>query len=154
MTDPMTDKGAAEAFTAKHGHRPQSLAGTPQGQRLRVAPDHWDNAGKPVCQGSTEDRGWGFYRTHQCLKTGKTTLADGSTWCGIHSPDGVAKREAARTKRNADRSAKWDAEKAAWKAERDRNAAFPLFLAALREIADGANDARAVAREALASYDP
>lgn len=132
MADPKTDKAAAEAFTKELASR---------------GPDPHKRDGSPRCAAKV----WapGAYRSYQCEATGKVVLADGSTWCGTHSPEAVERREEKRRARwaqfDADLKVRMDANEVA----RRRAADYPKLRAALQAIADGHNDPRALAATAL-----
>jgi hypothetical protein len=148
MSDPLTDLEAAKAFTAKHKHTPGGVSGgfspiinwyTPKNGQ----PQCW-------CGVSTYDRITRFY---QCTNVGKTKLADGSTWCGSHTPAAFKRRADAQAERDRVSREKWDAKTRAWRENQRRDQSFPGFLDALRQIEAGHNDPRALAREVLAKYD-
>lgn len=150
--DPLTDRIAAEAFTDKHAHRPARQRGEPE--RSKLINFHSPNKGKPQCQGYTTEIGSNYTWRHQCSAQGKTTLADGTTWCRRHDPAAVNKREAKSAAALAAHRAKWSAQDQAARERAAMLSAFRVFLVALQKIEAGANDAREVAREALTSYDP
>lgn len=148
MADPSTDKAAAEAFTSSHGFT-KGRYGAPWSAKITWGPDDMPSKGKPQCRCKI----WGTWDYGQCTKVGKVTLADGSTWCGIHAPAAVAKRDAAKAARQAEYRRQSAASSAAWKEQKSRAVAFPLMLAALRAIRDGDNDPRVTARAALEGYE-
>lgn len=128
----------AKAFTQKNGI---------DGSRTR--PLRGSRTDKPLCFGSSHMAG--MVRHYRCDKVGKVTLADGSCWCGIHSPDAVARRAEARAKKSAEADAKNAASFAAYKRRIAREKAFPILLSTLEAIRDGHNDPRTAAAEALAN---
>lgn len=142
----MTDLDAAAAFTKSWRHQP----------RYQAAPSPtitWPGStlGKPCCQGYTTEIGSNFTMRHQCSRQGRVQTADGVWWCNTHSPPAVAKRNA---KRAAEQAVKDAANRARW--DKIATAAaqaesFPRLLTALQQIADGHNDATALARQTLAS---
>lgn len=123
----------AQAFTAAHRcakhHNPHELM-------------TWgESFGKPRCQGLSKGGSMrGGYS--QCTNPGKVTLADGSTWCGVHSPDAVEARRVVLAKREADRQ---EARRLSRRRALDANP----YVQALLVIAHGDNDPRATARQAL-----
>jgi hypothetical protein len=92
--------------------------------------------GKPQCRAAVHEGGRmvGF---HQCQKAGHVEV-DGVWLCKIHDPAAVAARRAASDAKYAKQSEKWRVEWAGAK-----------FRQALQAIADGHNDPRACAMEAL-----
>lgn len=140
MADPLTDKEAAEAFTKAHGRQHHD------GPYLATI--HWLEGDPLRCQART----WSVnsFLPSQCDKTGKVALADGSTWCGIHSPAAVDRRQAAKDERRRIERARWEARQRTTGEETRRRAAHPVLVLALREIAAGHNDPRTRALEALA----
>lgn len=142
----------ASAFTNKHASKDRSLWGRPSLQ-ISVAKvfREGEREGEPRCWGecSRHDRITHWY---QCDKPGKTRLADGSTWCGIHSPEGVAKRDQRSKNRRQQAYQKLQARSERWRKESVQNIVFPAFLEALRQIAEGYNDPRTLAREALSKW--
>lgn len=95
-------------------------------------------SGKPRCRVAVHGgQGMGF---HQCNKPGHVE-AEGVWVCRIHDPEAQASRDRAA-------SEKYEAEdrkrRIEWSARR--------FMAALQQIADGHNDPRALALEALGEF--
>lgn len=136
----LTDPEAAAEFVRRE--RPW----TPHWRHERVSlTQSWDgkNHGLPLCRASVHDgrRGVGF---HQCTLPGVEQTADpeGHWWCRIHGPTGVAKRAVAAAKKRADE----DARRAA---SRRRLLDANPHVQALLRIAQGDNDPRSTAREAL-----
>lgn len=87
---------------------------------------------------------FGFYR-HQCLNRGH--IKDGDRlYCGLHHPPTVRARNAAKT---AEREKAAAARDAVWQARARQRALESRALAALRQIAEGHNDPRALARSVL-----
>lgn len=76
---------------------------------------------------------------YQCTR--KRGFGPDEAYCKQHDPQAVAAREA---KRNAKYDAEWE--------RRRIEIAGARFFAALRQIADGHNDPRALAREAIAPF--
>lgn len=150
--NPLTDKAAAEAFTKKNRHVPHSHAGGRLGREASLTIS-WPGStqGKPQCQGETTESGSNFTWFHQCARQGRTQTADGMWWCGIHEPAAVAARAAKTTARQQAGQAKWAASYEASRRASQVASDYPRLLAALREIADGHNDARGLAAEVLAS---
>jgi hypothetical protein len=107
--------------------------------------------GQPRCCGKTYEHGSNFTWTHQCDKAARITLPNGWTFCGVHEPAAVIKRNAASAAKSAARLSQWDREAAARKLEAARKAAYPQLVAALREIAAGHNDPRTLAADLLAT---
>jgi hypothetical protein len=105
-----------------------------EGLGYKVAQQRKD--GKPRCRASVQERhlGWG---EHQCEKPGYVQI-DGAWLCRIHDPAAVAARRAASDAKYAKQHEKLSVE---W--------AGPKFRQALQAIADGHNDPRACALEAL-----
>lgn len=89
------------------------------------------------CKAQVTDGG-AWSRTYQC-----TRKAGADGWCGQHHPDAAARRK-------AERDAKWEAQRKRderiWRRPREYQEALCL-------IAAGHNDARQVARDALAKWD-
>lgn len=120
QADPRTDLAAAQAFTAAHRHPTPRATAT----WARSAP-----RGHPCC-GIARD-GW------HCPRPGSVRLADGSRWCGHHSPAAVA-----RTRNNR-----------AWaQLQAHATAAHPHLVAALQEIAAGHPDPKGRALVALQDH--
>lgn len=71
-------------------------------------------------------------------------------FCGVHDPLVVMEKRAAR---EAQWRKEWDARDAMEKRRRNRDRAEKRCVEVLREIADGHNDPRAIAREALDALD-
>lgn len=92
--------------------------------------------------------GSGCFSVHQCARNG-VVERDGKFYCRQHDPVAVRQRE-------DDRRAKWRGEWAtevAARKEADRLAALHAdALAAIREIAAGHNDPRALAAATLAKH--
>jgi hypothetical protein len=88
------------------------------------------------------------FRSHQCARNG-VVERDGKFYCKQHDPVAVRQRD-------ADRSAAWDAQWAAKEAQRKEAARIAALqidaVAALREIAAGHNDPKALAVEVLAKH--
>lgn len=84
--DPRTDLAAARAFTAEHVSNRRQLTIT------FGSPDYVKSWGKPRCACKL----WDTFPDRQCDRVGKVTLADGTTWCGIHEPAAIARRRARR----------------------------------------------------------
>jgi hypothetical protein len=150
MSDPLTDLEAAKAFTAEHKHEP---GGVTSGGFSPIINWYAPKNGQPRCWCvvSADERGW--TRFYQCTNVGKTKLADGSTWCGSHTPAAFKRRADAQAERDRERREKWDAKHRAWPERQRRDQSFPGFLDALRQIEAGHNGPRALAREVLAKYD-
>ncbi len=114
----------------------------------RVTLHHYWNGptGKWACRASIHEGRTGY---HQCGKAASIQDEDGYWWCGVHSPLAVAKRKAKSNERYEAHKAKWaDADRK--RAEADKlltNA--PRYIEALRQIAAGHNDPRALAIETL-----
>lgn len=98
----------------------------------------------PRCDGRVHS-GW---RVHQCARNG-VVEHDGKFYCKQHDPVAVRQRD-------ADRSAAWDAQWAAKEAQRKEAARIAALqtdaVAALREIAAGHNDPKALAIKVLAKH--
>lgn len=90
--------------------------------------------GKPRCRASVPEPRVG---SHQCNKPGVVEV-DGAWLCKVHDPKAQAERQRVQ-------SEKWEAE------SRKRRLEYrgPLFARALQQIADGHNDPRELARQAL-----
>jgi hypothetical protein len=145
--DPTTDKATAEAFTAEHKHtRARYSSSEPT-----IFTHLNDERRSCRCWGETAERGR-ITRWHQCGKPAKVTLADGSTWCGVHSPQAVERRKEQARKRDAENDAASRRRMAQWRFEAKRNSDFPKLLDALRQIARGHNDPRTLAAEVLADW--
>lgn len=142
-------KEQAEAFTREWVYRPHNSLRAP---RTALINWHSPHKGQPCCQAQTTDTSLRFTQFSQCTNRGKITLADGSTWCGSHSPEAVAKRQAKAVERDAKYKAEAEARLAAWRADRTRREEHPRFLEALLAIARGHNDACGLAREVVANY--
>lgn len=82
-----------------------------------------------------------FTRYRQCTR--KHGFGPDGAYCKQHDPEAVARRKAEVEKRDAERYLKQRLE---W--------AGPRFFAVLKQIADGHNDPRTIALEAIASYLP
>ncbi len=150
MSDPLTDLEAAQAFTSKHKHKP---GGARTGGFSPIINWHTPKNGQPQCWCGTTSYSGSWPSYSQCSNVGKTKLADGSTWCGSHTPDAFKRRAAAQAERDRASREKWDAKHRAWKENQRRDQSFPGLLDALRQIEAGHNDPRALAREVLAKYD-
>jgi hypothetical protein len=143
----------AEAFTSKHAYKPPlrtSFASSALSKTF--SPGQWGKkGGEPRCYGecSHHDRITTWY---QCDKPGKVRLCDGSTWCGIHSPEAVYKREQRTIARRQSSYDHLRAKAERWQREAVQNIVFPAFLEALEAIAEGHNDPRALARETLLKW--
>lgn len=110
------------------------------GQGLSVPALVSSRTGKPYCRASVHRRdGWGF---SQCTKAGKHQDADGVWWCEIHEPT----REAARQKET---DARQDAAYQKRRREHKYGYSGEKLRDALRLIANGHNDPRALAIEVL-----
>jgi hypothetical protein len=82
---------------------------------------------------------------HQCGNKG-TKEHEGLLWCGTHYPPSVAKR---RADRDAERQAIYRARRARSDQRQAHEELKEAALAAIRKIADGHNDPRALAQEVL-----
>lgn len=145
MTDPVTDLEAAKAFTKEHGFTANRYS-RGVAPTITFGPDDSPTRGKPRCF----HRGFANYDTSQCTHVGKVTLADGSTWCGTHAPAAVARRKAAKDAKAKARMDRWEAGQRLAERSALIKAAGKAAIEALRQIADGHNDPRALAAEVLA----
>ncbi len=138
----------AEAFTQEHGHKKDGM-GPSWSATINW---HSTNKGKPQCRAGVRDPGpwprWG-----QCVNVGKVQLEDGSTWCGMHAPEAVARRKAKSDAHDAAQRAEWARKIKARTDAAHAARAYPLLRAALEAIRDGDNDARGTARAALEEVD-
>lgn len=91
---------------------------------------------------------WGNHSSSPCGKTAKhdPDAKGNPTRCGLHSVAAKAKKKSAAAARNAARRTKWDNQAALTKAEKE-------IEVALRFIATGHNDPRALAQGVLAELD-
>lgn len=147
----LTDKAAAEAFTKKWAYEPHRPG---YAKRTPVIRHHSPYQGQPQCQAETSKAMGNWTQFAQCCNRGKVTLADGSTWCGTHSPEAVRKRGAKQAARWAETQAKWAKERADREAKIALETAFPKLRDALQQIADGHNDPRTLAAQVLAEWAP
>lgn len=92
--------------------------------------------------------------TTQCWSAGKVQDAGGNWWCNIHSPEGDAKRQAAKDERDRQERMKWAARAARHEEAAAQRALADRALEAIRQIAAGHNDPRSLAEEVLASGPP
>lgn len=76
----------------------------------------------------------------QCAR--KRGYGPDGAYCKQHDPEAATKRRAEVDEREA---ARWRKQRLEW--------AGPCFYAVLKQIADGHNDPRSIAREAIAAYD-
>lgn len=76
----------------------------------------------------------------QCAR--KRGYGPDGAYCKQHDPEAAAKRKAEVDEREAVR---WRKQRLEW--------AGPRFYVVLKQIADGHNDPRSIAREAIAAYD-
>lgn len=95
-------------------------------------------SGHPRCQEVVQAYWTNWPSFHQCERRAKV---DGR-WCKQHDPEAVKAREAERT-------AKWNADMATRRVE----LAGQRFLNALRQIADGHNDPRTLARDTIKEFE-
>ena len=132
----------AQAFTKTHGYKQGADGRWWRGDPLRTeTPD-----GSPRCWHAGTTYGGA---NRQCHMKAKTTLADGSTWCGNHDPAAkqrVVDRRNEKARIRRQRSAHRD--KLVEEEARKRRA-YDTLAAALVAIRDGDNDARGTAARAL-----
>lgn len=142
MADALTDRAAADAFFAEHGFTGWKAGGRfGQGRRPCVA---------EKCSAAK----WSMHDHIQCWNPPKVTDSAGRGWCGVHAPAAVEKREAAKKRRDDERNARTAAMLASMKRDREIRATKDAALDALRHIAAGHNDPRALANEVLAMLPP
>lgn len=91
---------------------------------------------------------WGYRPS--CTRTAKVER-DGKHYCAIHDP---VRAEQKRQERNATWEAKWKAERDERRRGQAEAALKDRALAAIRVIADGHNDPRALALEVLSTPSP
>lgn len=141
----------AQVFTKKHSYQPHNSWTTATLYKTYREGQYGKKGGEPRCWGecSHTDRITHWY---QCDRPGKTRLLDGSTWCGIHSPEAVAKRDQRTKDRHHQAYLKLQAKSERWRKEAVQNQVFPALLDALQQIAEGHNAPRELAREALSKW--
>lgn len=93
--------------------------------------------GRPQCRSYVRGDRWGG---HQCCKPGHVQV-DGYWFCKIHDPEAAKKRQEESSRRDSE-------------AFRKRMLEFngPRYFRVLLEIADGHNDPRTLAEEAIKQY--